>query len=154
MGLEQLQYCRASLELFHRDVGGVGLRFYPAFKRCLQNEMQMLPSEALCSVIHTPRLDVRAIFASTCHHPGILPIHKAFRLISQLFFTFRRRLEVRDLPRLLESPPGVDTVAALPAPEIPPSPGVPDQTSSSGLEAEKNYNENHQVGYCVAESIW
>lgn len=50
-----------------------------------------------------------------------------------LFFTFRRRLEFSDSPRLLVFPPGVDTVAALPAPEIPPFPGVPDQMSSSGL---------------------
>lgn len=65
--------CSASLELLYQNVSGgqATVLSSPAFKHCLQNVMHMLPSEALCSAIHTARLDVRAIFASTCHHPGI-----------------------------------------------------------------------------------
>lgn len=134
---------------------GVRLQFYPARLQTLSAECNAhapIRSSVFChSHCQAWCQGYFCIYLSSSWHSLI---NKAFRLISQLIFTFRCRLDASDLPRLLESPPGVDTVAALPAPRIPPFPGVPDQTSSSGLEAEKNYNENHRVRYCVAKSIW
>lgn len=72
-----------------------------------------------------------SIFTSTCHHPA--PHRACFSNTVMHSAIDWSSAVLLDLPQLLVSPPGGDTVTALPAPEIPPFPGAPDQMSSLGL---------------------
>lgn len=116
--------------------GQAPLLLSPDSKCCLQNEMHMLPSprtSMFCGLSFTLPARLSGLFLHLSVIILVSPDPQGLSFNLTAFLYLQTSTGVGDLPRLLVSPPGVDTVAALPAPEIPPFLGVPDQMSSSGL---------------------